>query len=188
MEEQRELQEQNIGEQIKRLRKEKGYTIKVMSEYTGLSVGYLSTVEQDKTSLTINNLMNICEVLRVEPAWLLTSKTAKKLIVRKEEQRVADIPELNQRMKMIEFGRKQKYEYITIQPGKTKPAKADCFRHLYDEMGTVLEGTLTIDLDGEKYLLEEGDSIYIEANKPHAIMNEHDTVCESFWVYQIPNM
>lgn len=98
MEEQRDTEEQNIGAKLKQYRKEKGYTIKMMSEYTGLSVGYLSTVEQDKTSLTINNLMNICEVLRVEPAWLLTSDTTKKLIVRKEEQRVVEIPELKQRL------------------------------------------------------------------------------------------
>lgn len=183
MEEQREKEEQNIGEKLKQYRKEKGYTIKMMSEYTGLSVGYLSTVEQDKTSLTINNLVNICEVLSVEPAWLLTSKAAKKSIVRKEEQRVVQIPELNQTLEMIEFGRKQKYEYITIQPGKT--SHTDAFRHLYDEMGTVLKGILTVEVDGEKYELNKGDSIYVEANKRHAIMNEHDEVCESFWVYQI---
>ncbi|MCB7304958.1 cupin domain-containing protein [Bariatricus massiliensis] len=183
MEEQRDVEEQNIGAKIKQLRKEKGYTIKMMAEYTGLSVGYLSTVEQDKTSLTINNLMNICEVLRVEPAWLLTSNTTKKLIVRKEEQRVVQIPELNQKMEMIEFGRKQKYEYITIEPGK--PSHTDSFRHLYDEMGTVIEGVLTVDIEGEKHHLKKGDSIYIEANRPHAIMNEHEESCESFWVYQI---
>lgn len=183
MEEQRDKEEQNIGAKIKQFRKEKGYTIKMMAEYTGLSVGYLSTVEQDKTSLTINNLMNICEVLRVDPAGLLSSQAIKKLIVRKEEQRVVEIPELNQTLEMIEFGRKQKYEYITIEPGT--PKNTDCFRHLYDEMGTVLAGVLTVEIEGERYELQKGDSIYIEANRPHAIMNKHDEICESFWVYQI---
>lgn len=183
MEEQKDLEQQNIGAKIKQYRKEKGYTIKMMAEYTGLSVGYLSTVEQDKTSLTINNLLNICEVLRVEPAGLLSSRATKKLIVRKEEQRSVDIPELNQTLKMIEFGRKQKYEFITIGVGE--PKNNGCFRHLYDEVGTVLSGVLTVEIEGERYELKEGDSIYIEANKPHAIMNKHEEDCVSFWVYQI---
>lgn len=177
------MEEQTIGAKIKQLRKEKGYTIKMMAEYTGLSVGYLSTVEQAKTSLTINNLMTICDVLGVEPAWILTSDTTKKLIVKKEEQRVVEIPELKQKMEMIDFGRKQKYEYITIEPGV--PEKIEYFRHLFDEMGTVLCGTLTVEVEGEKYRLKKGDSIYIEANQSHLIINEHDEVCESFWVYRI---
>lgn len=173
----------NIGTKIKQLRKEKGYTIKMMAEYTGFSVGYLSTVEQEKTSLTINNLLSICEVLGVEPAWLLTSDVTKKLIVRKEEQKVVDIPELKQKLAMIDFGRKQKYEYITIEPGA--PEKQEYFRHLYDEMGTVLKGRLTVEIDGEKYVMEQGDSIYIEANTLHLIVNEHEETCESFWTYKI---
>lgn len=183
MEEQKDIEEQKIGAKIKQFRKEKGYTIKMMAEYTGLSVGYLSTVEQDKTSLTINNLLSICEVLRVDPAGLLTSNAKKKTIVRKEEHRVVDIAEANLKMAMIDFGRKQKYEYITIEPGK--PKHADSFRHLYDEVGTVLSGVMTVDIEGEKYYLQKGDSIYMEANRLHAISNEHDEVCESFWVYPI---
>lgn len=174
----------NLGNRIREIRKERGYTIKLMSEYTGLSVGYLSTVEQGKTSLTINNLMQICETLRVDPAWLLTSEKENKMIVRKEETRTELFPDSKQKLEIIDFGYShQMYEYITIEPGVS--AQDEQFRHLYDEMGTVVKGVLSVEVEGEIFRLKEGDSIYIRTNQLHRIFNEEDGECVSFWVYQI---
>ena len=40
----------HIGERIRECRKKKMMTIRVLGEYTGLSAGYLSMLEQNKTS------------------------------------------------------------------------------------------------------------------------------------------
>lgn len=179
-----EKKKRSLGTRIREIRKERGYTIKSMSEYTGLSVGYLSTVEQGKTSLTINNLMQICETLRVDPAWLLTPETEKKMIVRKEETRTALFPELKQKLQIIEFGyNHQMYEYITIEPGEAEESQQ--FRHLYDEAGTVVKGIMSVEIEGEIFRLKEGDSIYIRTNQLHRIFNEQDVECVSFWIYNI---
>ncbi|MCF2681419.1 helix-turn-helix domain-containing protein [Faecalicatena contorta] len=40
----------HLGDRIRSHRKKKLMTIKTLSQYTGLSVGYLSTLEQNKTT------------------------------------------------------------------------------------------------------------------------------------------
>ena len=59
------LEIQHLGDRIRENRKKKMMTIKSLSEYTGLSVGYLSTLEQNKTTLTVDNLAKICEALEI---------------------------------------------------------------------------------------------------------------------------
>ena len=51
----------HIGERIRECRKKKMMTIRVLGEYTGLSAGYLSMLEQNKTSPNVDSLARICE-------------------------------------------------------------------------------------------------------------------------------
>ena len=50
----------HIGERIRECRKKKMMTIRVLGEYTGLSAGYLSMLEQNKTSPNVDSLARIC--------------------------------------------------------------------------------------------------------------------------------
>ena len=63
----------HLGERIRENRKKKMMTIKSLSEYTGLSVGYLSMLEQNKTTPTIDNLARICESLEISIVDILES-------------------------------------------------------------------------------------------------------------------
>ena len=55
-----------IGLRIKALRTEKKYTLKYLSEQTGLSIGFLSQFERGLTSIAIDSLEKIAQVLEVE--------------------------------------------------------------------------------------------------------------------------
>lgn len=57
----------HIGERIRECRKKKMMTIRVLGEYTGLSAGYLSMLEQNKTSPNVDSLARICAY------WILIS-------------------------------------------------------------------------------------------------------------------
>ena len=47
---------ENIGQRIKEIRKSKSITIQKLSQFTDLSVGYLSNLERNQASPTLNNL------------------------------------------------------------------------------------------------------------------------------------
>ena len=46
----------------------------------------------------------------------------------------------------------------------------------------VLSGRKDIFLDGEKYTLEEGDSITFSSDTPHWYKNSYEEVCVAIWV------
>lgn len=58
----------DIGTKIKKYRKDKKYTLKMLSEQTGLSIGFLSQLERGMTTIAIDSLANVARVLGVELA------------------------------------------------------------------------------------------------------------------------
>lgn len=55
-----------IGEQITRLRNDKGYTIRKLAELTGYNISNLSLIEQGKRKPRIDVLQNILKALDAE--------------------------------------------------------------------------------------------------------------------------
>lgn len=173
----------NIGKRIKKRRKEKGITIKRLSEYTGLSVGYLSNLENGVNSPTLDNLFKICEALDSKITDMIVDEVTGRTIIRKSNRKIHDYPEYNQQVAIIDFQRdNQIYEVITIYPGEVDQSLG--WRHIYSEVCTVIHGVLTVKMDGTVYHLEEGDSIYIPEKTKHNIYNETEDICISYWVYE----
>ena len=172
----------HLGERIRENRKKKMMTIKSLSEYTGLSVGYLSMLEQNKTTPTIDNLARICESLEISIVDILESECEAKTIIRKEELTEASYPDENLVVNIADFRRSNYvYEYITIQPGE--PPKKKEYRHNRDEMCTVISGCLNLIIEGRDYTLHERDSAYIKEGERHCIYNTGEKESVSLWVY-----
>mgnify|MGYP000957600693 CR=1 FL=1 len=55
--------------------------------------------------------------------------------------------------------------------------------HHSDEFGIVAEGTIKIDINGEEYVLNKGDSIYIYAHTPHKFSCLSQEDCISYWTF-----
>ena len=62
---------ENIGQRIKEIRKSKSITIQKLSQFTDLSVGYLSNLERNQASPTLSNLQRICVALGISIRDLL---------------------------------------------------------------------------------------------------------------------
>ena len=54
-------------------------------------------------------------------------------------------------------------------------------RHAALEYGVILEGRLTLRLDFDSYVLEQGDSFCFDSNRPHLYLNESDTPARGLW-------
>ena len=173
----------HLGDRIRKKRKEKMITIKTLAECTGLSVGYLSTLEQNKTSPNVESLARICEALDTKIVDILEGDNLGKTVIRKDEMLVQEYPELNMTVAVVDFKQDNKlYEYITIRPGDD--AKREAFCHVLPEMATVISGVLSVEIEGKKYELYPGDSLYVESGVKHMIYNEREEPVVSVWVYQ----
>ena len=82
-----------VGAQIRRLRTDRGLTLAQVGELADLNVGYLSQVENDKASPSLETLAAIADVFEVPITWLLVDAAPAPRVVRRHERRVQTTPD-----------------------------------------------------------------------------------------------
>src|ERR671912_60550 len=82
-----------VGAQIRRLRTERGLTLAQVGELADLNVGYLSQVENDKASPSLETLAAIADVFEVPITWLLVDAAPAPHVVRRHERRGQNTPD-----------------------------------------------------------------------------------------------
>jgi transcriptional regulator with XRE-family HTH domain len=172
-----------IGSRVRELRNQRGLTLQALADMTGLSASLLSLVERGKTSPSIGTLVAVAHALEVHMGDLVPGESTvrESPVARKGSQRVYSTPEgvtrtvlRDDRVRGLEIAIN---EYT---PGSRSAAVAT--HHGGYEYGVVLEGVLTLDLDGESFVLAEGDSIAYDSTRPHRISNEGSAAVRALWV------
>lgn len=170
-----------IGDRIKDIRKQKGFTLQQLSEKSGLSIGYLSNLERNVNSPTLDYLQRICEVLNINIIEILEKSPENKLHIKKDERRVIYEKEEKVKYELITEGEKDiKGICMTIEEGVDY--KSISWGHNSDELGVITKGTMEIETAENKYVLKEGDSFYLYANSMHTYRNIGKGECVSYWV------
>ena len=77
-----------VGAQVKRWRTERGLTLANVAERSGLNVGYLSQIENDKASPSLGCLASLGEALDVPIAWFFMGETPPPFVVRAADRPV----------------------------------------------------------------------------------------------------
>src|SRR6266566_8918062 len=76
-----------VGRQIRRWRSERGLTLAKVAKASGLNVGYLSQIENDKASPSLACLASLSSALDVPIAWFLVDEDRAPEITRASERR-----------------------------------------------------------------------------------------------------
>ena len=69
--------------------------------------------------------------------------------------------------------------YGRFAPGASLP----CHTHLYDESITIVEGSATCLVAGQRYTLSGYDTVLVPQGLPHRFINENDQAMAMVWVY-----
>lgn len=171
---------QKIGEKLRKLRKDKNITLKELARKSGLSVSFISNLERDLCSPTIDNLQKICEAMELSIISLLDEKNRDGNVIRAKERQVLYKQDGQISYESVRFAiGKLDGLIIKVEPRCVYEKE---WTHSYDELGLVLEGELTIAMNGEDYVLEAGDAFYIPAMTKHNLSNCSDKPCKSYWV------
>ena len=151
-----------LGHRIRARRKELGLSLRELEEKVGLTASFLSQVERDLSSPSIESLHLISQALDVPIFYFLLEPEVKSPVVRRDKRvnlRLPDsdlmyqllTPDLNRKMEAFLFEQEPDQEKIAVR-----------LNQLTEEFIYVLQGQLEIQLDEDVYLLGPGDSIYFE--------------------------
>ncbi len=75
-----------VGARIRRRRREQALTLAQVANETGLNIGYLSQVENDKASPSLETLASLAAALDVPIAWFLLEQSVQPRVVRADER------------------------------------------------------------------------------------------------------
>jgi transcriptional regulator with XRE-family HTH domain len=81
-----------VGRQVRRWRGERGLTLAKVADATGLNIGYLSQIENDKASPSLSCLASIASALEVPIAWFLVDETRAPEVTRAADRRWRELP------------------------------------------------------------------------------------------------
>ena len=71
-----------VGGTIRRRRRDRNLTLSAVAELTGLNVGYLSQIENDKASPSLETLSALADAMDVPIAWFLLEQSVAPRVVR----------------------------------------------------------------------------------------------------------
>jgi transcriptional regulator with XRE-family HTH domain len=180
------LADYRIGARIRGLRLKKKIGLVDLGKHTGLSAALLSKIERGRLFPTLPTLLRIALVFGVGLEYFFAGAREKPLVaITRKSQRV-ELPERP-------GAREAAYRFASLDYPATErrfncylaeffPVASEKLRshdHAGVEFIYVINGTLSVHMNGEEHVLEAGDAIYFDATIPHAYQRSGGRVCSA---------
>jgi transcriptional regulator with XRE-family HTH domain len=174
----------SLGECLKTLRRDRGWTLTQVSQISGLAISTLSKVENNQMSLTYDKLLQLAQGLKVDITELFgvrkagTAPVARgaRAVSRSNDGRIVETPNYIYRFLCTEMSRKDMIPMIGTVSQQSIEAFGELIRHPGQEFTYVLEGEIELHSDVYEMLrLKAGESVYFESMMGHAYVSVSDT-------------
>ncbi len=183
----------NLGDKVRSLRKKLGMTQKELAEQVGLTPSFISQLEKNLISPSLDSLLRLSEKLDTQPIYFLTDEQSgpwQKMIIKpKERQEVhlkgAKVAEVKLQLLVSDVLNRRMEPYL-VSLKKGGKINGNFFNHRGDEFAYVMEGDVEVEIQGEKQVLRQGDSIYIGSTAPSRWINTSKGETVLFWVLSPP--
>jgi transcriptional regulator with XRE-family HTH domain len=178
-----EVSSGRLGERVRGLRRERGWTLELLAERSGVSRAMISKLERGEKNPTLVVAAKVAEGLGVSLSRLVGIEERRQVVVvPREGGMVMRDPEtgFERRLLSPSFGG---IEFIrNIVPEGSTSGEFPPHRRGVEEYVVVEKGRLRAVLGGEEHVLEEGDAAYFEADVAHRFDNVGEGECSYYLV------
>jgi transcriptional regulator with XRE-family HTH domain len=174
----------SLGQTIKTLRTAKGLSTRALASASGVTPGFISQVENGRTTPSVAKLVSLASALGVLVGDLFDVPIGNQRVVRLHERPAFDYPSLGLRDELLSSDPSGKLEVLLghIEPGRG--SGPELYTHGSEsEFILVLGGRLRVFVDTDTHELAEGDSITFDGHLPHGYVNPGETTTLALWVY-----
>ena len=156
-----------VGTEIRRWRRTRNLTLSQIGERSGLNVGYLSQIENEKAAPSLDALLAIAAALDVPAAWLLLDSSPAPRVVRLEERPTTR--GVSDSITEVDGGTARDISVLeaVVAPGQRTGVHA----HSGDEHHVVLAGRFRMTQGEHTYELGPGDYLAWDPAIPHEVEN-----------------
>ena len=180
------LTEYEIGAKVRALRLKKKIGLVDLGKHTGLSPALLSKIERGRLFPTLPTLLRIALVFGVGLEYFFAGAREKPLVAVTRKSERVELPdrpgarEVAYRFVSLDYAATERRfngyyaEFFPVRPEQLQP-----HQHAGVEFIYVIQGTLSIHINGEERALEAGDAIYFDATVPHAYRRSGGRACSA---------
>ena len=156
-----------VGAQIRRRRQDRALTLAGVAQLTSLNVGYLSQVENDKASPSLETLAALADALDVPIAWFLLDTSIGPRVVRASERPRRKLPQSSGAMTQVDGGIARD---IAIFEARLPAGERTGFHaHPGDEHHIVMSGQVRVTQGDAVVDAGAGDYVLLDGTLPHDV-------------------
>lgn len=177
-----------IGNRIRRLRLQRGLTQEELADRCELSKGFISLLERDLTTTTLDTLGDILECLGTDYASFFADRSDEKIVYGTEDIFIKeDEEQLHGRIRwLIPTAQKNSMEPILVEMAAGGETEEDD-PHEGEEFGYILSGSVKLIIGSRTEKVRAGESFYFKPTAPHRISNAGKSPCKFIWVSTPPS-
>lgn len=172
-----------LGERVRGLRRERGWTLERLAERSGVSRAMISKLERGEKNPTLVVAAKVAEGLGVSLSRLVGLEERREVVLVPRERRMImrdPVTGFERQLLSPSFGG---LEFIrNVVPGGSTSGEVPPHRRGVNEYVVVEKGSLRAVLGSEEYVLEEGDAMYFEADVAHRFDNAGEEECSYYLV------
>ena len=169
----------NLGAIMRALRDRFGWTLKEMSQHSGIPFSTLSKVENGRLTLTYDKLQQVSQRLKVPMSELFAAPneargqqvTGRRSIGKVEDAVRITTPNYDYFYLNTELRRKRMLPIITRIRAKSLEEFGELVRHQGEELVYVITGAIEVHTEFyDPVVIREGELIYIDSTMGHAYL------------------
>jgi transcriptional regulator with XRE-family HTH domain len=179
-----------LGERIKTLRIEKGFSLQDLSQKSGISAAGIHKIESNGIIPTITTMMKIADALGKKVSYFIEEE--------REDKDVVFVP-AGSRQTIFTFKKgldlqgvsAKKYgdfimtaAYSVVEVGALSGKKP--MNHRGEELVYCLQGKMEFKVKDRTYVLNQGDSLHFRTNQEHSWKNIGNVQARLIWVLAVP--
>jgi len=151
-----------------------------VAENAGLSVGFISQVERGLTAPSLSSLRSIARVLQRPISEFLEQPGSGSGTTRKGRRisyRIAEGSISYERLSANFPGSTLRSVILHEPPGH----RSEPISHEGEELFYILQGEITVEIEGGRKILRQGDSTHFASRRKHATWNQTDRTASILW-------
>ncbi len=184
----------DLGGKVKTLRLKRGMTQNQLAKKMNVTASYISQLERNIITPSVDSLLILMEELQVDPGHFLSpGKTITRRFIQPRSQRQPIIlpgigDDIVECQSLVDKNGNRRMQPMLVTMEPNSEITSHLFSQKGDEFILLLSGEMELDIENETYILREGDSIYLDSSIPDAWRNTGGKPAQAIWVLSPPSV
>jgi transcriptional regulator with XRE-family HTH domain len=176
----------SIGERIRMIRQAKSLTQEELGSRAGLTKGFISQVERNLTSLSVESLLGILDALDQKASTFFDEAFHEKIVFGIDDRVELEKENVDKFEILVPAAQNRRMDpaLLALNAGEKTEEEEP---HEGEEFGFVLTGSIEVILGVKTYRVRKGECFYFKASKKHYLANRRKMRALVLWVSSPPN-